>query len=215
MPSITTEVACAKPIRLCRYSRTAAAWWCAVIVLGLACASLASTPPGLKRRFQEYRRAYSRHDVQAVLSFLADDYVFRVANSDYKASKKELVGNLEWDFALNARTAYEDLQLRGNTIRVIIIDENDFYKGLGLVGPRKYRFRYEYDEKGQIKEGIIEQYLTDPEEFTKAFNALTEWAKKERPQELAEIFPNNHMEFKKELAGRWIALMREWHKAKR
>jgi hypothetical protein len=43
---------------------------------------------GLKERFETYRRAYNQHDLKAVLSFLAPDYEFKVANSTYKVAKK-------------------------------------------------------------------------------------------------------------------------------
>src|SRR5262245_13946395 len=92
----------------------------------------------LKGRFEAYRRAMNSHDLQAVLSCLAADYEFKVANSNYKVAKKDIIGQLEWDFAMNARSAYSDIQIKGNTISTVLTEQNDYYKAIG-VSERKHQ----------------------------------------------------------------------------
>src|SRR5262249_23045476 len=101
----------------------------------------------LKGRFEAYRQAMNSHDLQAVLSCLAADYEFKVANTNYKVAKKDIIGHLEWDFAMNARSAYGDIQIKGNTISTVLTEQNDFYKSIG-VSERKYQFTFVYDDKG-------------------------------------------------------------------
>src|SRR5262245_56012049 len=104
---------------------------CAICVLLAAGVSL-TYGADLKGRFEAYRQAMNRHDMQAVLSCLAADYEFKVANSNYKVAKKDITGQLEWDFAVNASSAYSDIQINGNTISTVLTEQNDFYKAIGI-----------------------------------------------------------------------------------
>jgi tetratricopeptide (TPR) repeat protein len=168
----------------------------------------------LKGRFEAYRRAMNSHELQAVLACLAADYEFKVANSNYKVAKKDIVGHLEWDFATNARSSYSDIQIKGNTISTVITEQNDFYEAIGL-SERKFGFTFVYDDKGLIKEAILEKSLSSSEAFDAAFKPALEWARKERPGELAEIYPNNNFVYNTQMAKRWLQLLSDWHKATR
>ena len=166
----------------------------------------------LKGRFEAYRRAMNSHDLQAVLSCLAADYEFKVANSNYKVAKKDIIGQLEWDFAMNARSAYSDIQIKGNTISTVLTEQNDFYKAIGVY-ERKYQFTFVYDDQGLIKEAILEKSLSSFETFDSALKPALEWARKERPGELAEIYPNDNFVYNTQMAKRWLRLLSDWHKA--
>jgi CubicO group peptidase (beta-lactamase class C family) len=168
----------------------------------------------LKGRFEAYRRAMNSHDLQAVLSCLASDYEFKVANSNYKVAKKDIIGQLEWDFAMNASSAYSDIQIKGNTISTVLTEQNDFYKAIG-VSERKYQFTFVYNDQGLIKEAILEKSLSRSEEFDAALKPALEWARKERPGELAEIYPNDNFVYNTQMAKRWLRLLSDWHKATR
>jgi hypothetical protein len=170
--------------------------------------------PNLRERFEAYRRAYNRHDLKAVLSFLAPEYEFKVANSTYKVAKKDIAGMLEWDFAANSHSAYSEVEVKGNTISAVLTEQNDFYKSIGI-SERKYRFTYIYNEAGLIKEAILEQALSDTASFDAALKPALDWARKERPQELSEIYPNGKFVYNTQMAKRWLALLRDWHKATR
>jgi len=66
-----------------------------------------------------------------------------------------------------------------------------------------------------IKEAIFEKSLSGLEAFDAALKPALEWARKERPGELAEIYPNNNFVYNKQMAGRWLRLLSDWHKATR
>jgi hypothetical protein len=168
----------------------------------------------LKERFEAYRRAMNGHDLQTVLSCLAADYEFKVANSNYKVAKKDITGQLEWDFAMNARSAYSDIQIKENTISTVLAEENDFYKAIG-VSERKYQFTFVFNDQGLIMEAILERSLSSFETFDAALKPALEWARKERAGELAEIYPNNNFVYNTQMAKRWLQLLRDWHKATR
>ena len=135
----------------------------------------------LKGRFEAYRRAMNSHDMQAVLSCLATDYEFKVANSNYKVAKKDIIGQLEWDFAMNARSAYSDIQIKGNTISTVLTEQNDFYKAIG-VSERKYQFTFVYNDQGLIKEAVLEKSLSSSEAFDAALKPALEWAQQGAPR---------------------------------
>jgi hypothetical protein len=186
---------------------------CAICVL-LAAGVSSAFGADLKGRFEAYRRAMNSHDLQAVLSFLAAEYEFKVANSNYKVAKKDITGQLEWDFAVNARSAYSDIQIKGNTISTVLTEQNDFYKAIGI-SERKYQLTFVYNDQGLIKEAILEKSLSSSEAFDSALNPALEWARKERPGELAEIYPNNNFVYNTQMAKRWLRLLSDWHKAAR
>jgi hypothetical protein len=154
------------------------------------------------------------HDLQAVLSCLAADYEFKVANSTYKVAKKDITGQLEWDFTMNARSGYSDIQIKGNTISTVLTEENDFFNAIG-VSERKYQFTFVFNDQGLIKEAILERSLSSFEAFDAALKPALEWARKERAGELAEIYPNNNFVYNTQMAKRWLQLLRDWHKATR
>jgi len=168
----------------------------------------------LKGRFEAYRQAMNSHDLQAVLSCLAADYEFKVANSNYKVAKKDIIGQLEWDFAMNARSAYSDIQIKGNTISTVLTEQNDFYKAIG-VSERKFQFSFVYNDQGLIREAIFGKSLSSLVEFDAALKPALEWARKERSGELAEIYPNNNFVYNTQMAERWLRLLSDWHKATR
>jgi hypothetical protein len=186
---------------------------CAICVLLMAGVSLVFGAD-LKERFEAYRRAMNSHDLQSVLSYLAADYEFKVANSSYKVDKKDITGQLEWEFATNARTVYGDIQIKGNTISTVLTEQNDFYKAIGI-SERKYQFTYVYNDQGLIKEAILEKSLLSSEAFDAALKPALEWARKERPGELAEIYPNDNFVYNTQMAKRWLRLLSDWHKATR
>ena len=111
-------------------------------------------------------------------------------------------------------SAYSDIQIKGNTISTVLTEQNDFYKAIG-VSERKYQFTFVYNDQGLIKEAILEKSLSSSEEFDAALKPALEWARKERPGELAEIYPNNYFVYNTQMAKRWLRLLSDWHKATR
>jgi hypothetical protein len=184
-----------------------------LVTLMIACFFLPFSQ-GLKERFEAYRRAYNQHDLKAVLSFLTPDYEFKVANSTYKVAKKDIPGLFEWDFATNAQSAYSDIEVKGNTISATLTEQNYFYKSIGI-SERKYRFTYIYGEEGLIKEAILEQALSDAVSFNAALKPALDWAWKELPQELSEIYPDCKFIYNTQMAKRWLTLLRDWREAAR
>ena len=115
---------------------------------------------------------------------------------------------------MNARSAYSDIQIKGNIISTVLTEQNDFYKAIG-VSERKYQLTFVYDDQGLIKEAVLEKSLSSSEAFDVALNPALEWARKERPGELAEIYPNNNFVYNTQTAKRWLRLLNDWHKATR
>ncbi len=184
-----------------------------LVTLAIACFFLLFSQD-LKERLEAYRRAYNQHDSKAILSFLAPDYEFKVANSTYKVAKKDISGLLEWDFATNALSAYSDVEVKGNTISATLTEQNDFYKSIGI-SERKYRFTYIYGEEGLIKQAILEKALSDAASFDEALKPALDWARKERPQELSEIYPDGKFIYNTQMAKRWLTLLQDWREAAR
>jgi YD repeat-containing protein len=115
---------------------------------------------------------------------------------------------------MNARSAYSDIQIKENTISTVLTEQNDFYKVLG-VSERRYQLTFVYDGQGLIKETTLEKSLSSLESFDAALKPALEWARKERPGELAEIYPNDNFVYNTQMAKRWLRLLYDWRKATR
>jgi hypothetical protein len=127
-------------------------------------------------------------------------------------AKKDIARLLEWDFATNAQSIPSDVQIKGNTISAVLTEQSDFYKYIGIP-ERRYKFTYIYNEAGLIKEAILEQALSDTASFDAALKPALDWARKERPQELSEIYPDGRFVYNTQMAKRWLALLQAWRKA--
>ena len=52
--------------------------------------------------------------------------------------------------------------------------------------------------------------LPDQPSFLEAMEPAVAWARRHRPEELAAIFPGEVMTYNREMARRWVTLLREW-----
>src|SRR5215475_8954324 len=62
---------------------------------------------------------------------------------------------------------------------------------------------------------ILDQALSDAASFNAALKPALDWARKERPQELSEIYPDGKFIYNTQMAKRWLTLLRDWREAAR
>jgi hypothetical protein len=55
--------------------------------------------------------------------------------------------------------------------------------------------------------------LSNTATFDEALKSAVDWARKERPQELSEIYPDGRFVYNTQMAKRWLTLLQDWRKA--
>ncbi|HMB89528.1 MAG TPA: nuclear transport factor 2 family protein [Rhodothermales bacterium] len=161
-----------------------------------------------KDQLDAYVQTVNAHHLDQALALLAED--FRIQFIDYGSSmtKEEVRTALEWDAGTNGHISYEDLEVDGRRVSGMFTEVNDF---LTLVGIKalKSRNTYVFDKQGLIREQLYER-LPNQRSFQEAMQPAVEWAEQHRGDELAEIYPGNRMIYSREMAQRWVRLLREW-----
>lgn len=179
----------------------------AMLLLASACND---NKTSLKDRLDAFLDAHHRHDADAALSFLAEDFQLKFPG-DFTMSKKDVRKILAWDHAVNGRYYYENLEEKGNTLRCLLRESNDFFQLLG-VEELQARMTYRFNDEGLFIEQIYEP-VPGQADWMEALKPAVEWARKNRADELKEIYPDDQFVYTAEMAGRWLALLRDWRAA--
>jgi hypothetical protein len=167
----------------------------------------------MREQFEAYIEAINNHKIEKSLSFLSDDFQLHFAGSDFSIDKNGMIDVLGWDKGVNGKVSCKNLVVEGDSITGIFTERNDFFK---LIGIRELKSKntYTFDESSLIEKQVYTPLPEQPSFQEKIQPAVT-WARKNRPGELEEIYPNNQIQFNEEMAGRWMALLKEWKKATR
>ena len=179
----------------------------AMLVLASACNS---GKADLKDRLDAFLDAHHHHDAEAALSFLAEDYQLRFPGN-FTMNKKDVENILVWDHAVNGRYYYENLEEESNTLRCLLHESNDFFQLLGLEELQAH-LTYRFNDEGLLIEQIYEP-VPGHSDWMEALKPAVEWARKNRADELKEIYPGDKFVHTAEMAGRWLALLRDWRAA--
>ncbi len=194
-------------------SNMAFSGWAPLILLTsffLLLSSCSDRREALKQRLDAYLDAHRRHDTDAVLSSLADDFQLKFPGG-FAMKKEDLRAALAWDTGVNGSLTYQNLREGENTIRGLFTERNDFFQLLGIEGLQSQQ-TFRFDQDGLIVEQIYEP-IPDQSSWQEAMEPAIGWASQHRSEELVEIYPNNQMIYTEEMAKRWLILLREWRAA--
>lgn len=180
-----------------------------LLLLVIACATTTSNI----QRVQAYRAARERGDVAAEAAFLAP-----AARMFYE--KREGEGDpltpgrsgryAHWDEFFRSKSTLTDWKEEGNAVSATVHEINDFYRLLDWT-PKPYRMTWRFDANGRISDALIESL---PGESTRGrMSELQEWARANRPDELAYLMPNGRIDPTEDRAERWKKLLLEWRAA--
>ena len=98
-----------------------------------------------------------------------------------------------------------------DSIRAIFTERNEFFTLIGIES-LKAEITYRFDSSGLISTQTY-RVLPDQPSFQIELQPAVEWAKKNRTDELAEIYALNQIQFNEEMGTRWVALLKEWRNA--
>ena len=188
-----------------------------LVILSLACLALALTScrtedASHKDRLDAFLDAHHRHDIGAALAFLSTDFQLKFPGG-FIMSKKDVENILVWDHAVNGVYTYENVQVEGDTLRCLLREHNDFFQLLGIE-ELQANMTYRFNEQGLFIEQLYEP-VSGQRDWKEALKPALAWARENRGEELAEIYPDDQFVYTAKMAERWLALLREWRTATR
>ncbi|MCK4329991.1 nuclear transport factor 2 family protein [candidate division WOR-3 bacterium] len=167
-----------------------------------------SCAPKLENRVKAFEKAYNSHDLERIMSLYAENATFEAVGQFVLKGKEQIRDLTEYDIALNIHMSISECIAKGDTVICKLAETNDWFKTAGI------KETY-YSTKFVFSDGLIKLLRANatPETnqaFSQVLNPLTEWASKERPQQLAEMMPAGRFVYNAENAKKALALLQEW-----
>jgi nuclear transport factor 2 (NTF2) superfamily protein len=167
----------------------------------------------LVKKVKLLEKAWNEGDRETVLSLYTEDVVLTCNGRTAALGKEGIAELLEMDVAAHCEIRFKKcLPVDGDTLACTLVEMNDFYRCMGLEEFRKIdivRFR-----DGLICEETeacdVEQWQTMRRWMRSLFDSVHEWALRERPEIVPEIWPGGELLRTKETVTKLLALCCEW-----
>ncbi len=168
----------------------------------------AAEPRMMRQNMTAYLEALNRHDVEAALSYLAEGFRIEFVGTEMSMDREQARNALEWDAGAGGSFKLAIDLLTGSSVQGLFTETNEFLRLVGIPELRS-RNTFTFDEEGRIVHQAYEM-LPDQPSFLEAMEPAVAWAGRHRPEELAVIYPDGVMTYNREMAQRWVVLLREW-----
>lgn len=172
-----------------------------VVVVGMAAGG---SPADTVRKFV---RLVSEHEVEVALEMLSADFEFRDPDGTFVIRRDSVRPILDWDVAVRGRAELEVLGEQPDSVTVELTETNDFLEALG-VGPISHRVRYAIDG-GSIRRIVLLEAARVGRLTSEAMEPVLEWARRERPEEIAPLLHDGDPVYTGESAVRWLAILED------
>jgi len=155
-----------------------------------------------------YQEAVNAGDIDRVMSLYADEARFQVPGLFDLQGPEALRGLAQYDRVLNTVLEFSRMEIRGDTVYCQAKETNDWIETADIG-----EFYYEgviVVRRGRIE--TIEASFTPETDraFRRVMMPLMEWARTERPEELAELMPQGEFLYNAENAKKNLSLLREF-----
>lgn len=163
-----------------------------------------------ERILRSYYDAVQRHDVDATLAHLADDFEIDFGGGAVMDKKGAAVA-YGWDAGVGGRVDWRIVEQEERSIVVQGEERNDFLELLGI-DRIPFRSTFNIDDDGRIAR---QTYQADwgSHSVPDAMAPAIEWARVNAPEDLAEAYPEERLVYSEASARRWVALLRQWRGA--
>jgi len=155
-----------------------------------------------------YEEAVNAGDIDQVMSLYAGQAHFRVPGLFDLQGPEALRGLAHYDRVLNTVLEFSNMEVRGDTVFCQAKETNDWIETADIG-----EFYYEgiiVVRRGRI-EAIEASFTPETDRaFRRVMMPLMEWARAERPGELAEMMPQGEFLYNAENAKKNLSLLREF-----
>lgn len=167
------------------------------------------SPEAVVDRFIEAQNA---HDLEGVLTLLAADFVFRDRASTFEVSRSDVRPLFEWDAATRWQGEVSVIRAAGDTVRVRLVETNQFLERLGL-GPMSHDVTFVVTD-GRIREIVASFDSGLQQSVDSAVAPVLEWARETRPARLEGLIgPDGTIVYDGSSGAGWLALLRDARRA--
>jgi hypothetical protein len=193
------------------------------LAVGLAAISCRTAAPPLARppappsaelrQLRAYLAARDRGDAGASRSYLAPDARIWVGSKD--GPGRPMGGRrdfADWEAAVGARFAYSDFRAESQASILYVSSESSEFSCLLGVEALRGEVTCWFDGMGRISGMLLRPLGPQMEEIVRPY---VEWARRHRPERVAELLPQGEMVYDGETARKWLEALREWRRATR
>jgi hypothetical protein len=166
-----------------------------------------------KNRLETLKLFYSASTAEEREKFMAENYHFYFNEKKGNGGSKQssLKSFMNWDGPLHPDIRIDSVAGNDSIWVVRFLEQNDFSKLIAYPG-WKATERVTFDENNRIKEII---YIPEPNqpEYGSYFKPALEWLKKNKPEELNEVYKDKKLVQTERAAKKWVELLKIWRKA--
>ena len=155
--------------------------------------------------------ALNRHDVDAQYRHYSPDVTYLDNGSRVVPDKERSRPNREFEAANHAQWSYRALGAGLDSLDVIVTEEMEFYRLLG-VGARSHRAYYRFRE-GKIFEVEAWDWTQSGRPYAATRDRFAQWVLRERPDAAAHVINGGGLQFNAATAPVINLLLREWRAA--
>lgn len=121
----------------------------------------------------------------------------------------------DWDEEMNSTSHYECLRVdeKENAVKGYFFENNDFYELIGKP-PTKTLRTFWFDKNNKIYEILIYWIPEENRVTSEYLKPVVEWAEKNHPDEIKDLYPNGEIIPSRENAKRWKNLLKKYNSAK-
>ncbi len=134
-------------------------------------------------------------DIDAVMALLHEDFVFRDAESTFRAGREDMPSMLAWDLEAEGRIEIQALEAEGEVVRVRLRETNRFTELLELA-PWEVEATFTVRE-GEIQEEVARERVSGGPSFTERFQQelqpVVAWAAEVYPEAADTIFEDGRV----------------------
>jgi hypothetical protein len=159
---------------------------------------------------QAFQEAYNNGTADEVMSLYAEDASFQIRELFNLQGQEALRGLTEYHQALHTKLQFGELEVRGDTVFCRIIENNDWIEMVELR-------ELSYEGKVVVRRGLIAaidaKFTPEGDRaFRRVVMLMRDWARAERPEQLAELMPGGEFVYNAENAEKYLSLMRDFWK---
>lgn len=160
---------------------------------------------------ESFIAAMNRHSVDDQYAHYAEGMVYIDEGQRFRAYKEMERSDREFEAVNDAVWSYEVLEAGPDSLEMIITEDMEFYRLLG-VGPRSHRARYRFRD-GKIVEARVWSWTEAGRPYGKTRDRFVAWLLAERPEEAERVTRGGGLLFTQEAAPHINELLRQWPEA--
>lgn len=174
-----------------------------------------SCAPHPSRVASDFFRFIGEEDMAGVMSLLGPEFRLRDGDGSVLGTRSDMPAMLGWDFEADPELEVGQMRVSGDTVRLTVVEENDFTRLLDL-DPWRSRVTLVVRD-GLIREEVLEEPAGEErsfsEDFARAIEPILAWAEQHDPARHAEIVGPDGMSFDGPTARRLLAVIRAYQRA--